>query len=54
LSEATQGRKMERLTDDLISVNGLQFKFMTNAMNDDTFKSKLDKLLNDYRTLVDT
>lgn len=38
--------------DDLMSVNSLQIKFMTNAMNDAVFKSKLEKLLNDYRALV--
>ncbi len=53
LSEAMRGRKMEGLTDDLMSVNGLQIKFMTKAMNDPAFKSKLEKLLNDYRALVD-
>ncbi len=53
LSEAMRGRKMESLTDDFVSVNSLQIKFMTNAMNDAVFKSKLEKLLNDYRALVD-
>ncbi|MDQ3687789.1 MAG: hypothetical protein M3430_19615 [Acidobacteriota bacterium] len=52
LSEAMRGRKMESLTDDFVSVNSLQIKFMTNAMNDAVFKSKLEKLLNDYRALV--
>ncbi len=49
LSEAMRGRKME----GLMSVNGLQIKFMTKAMNDPAFKSKLERLLNDYRALVD-
>lgn len=53
LSETTRGRKMESLTEDLVSVNGLQIKFMSNAMEDAAFKSKLDKLLGDYRALVD-
>ncbi len=53
LSAATRARKMESLTDDLMSVNGLQIRFMTNAMNDDAFKSRLEKLLNDYRALIE-
>ncbi|HVF87031.1 MAG TPA: hypothetical protein VM866_05545 [Pyrinomonadaceae bacterium] len=53
LSEETRGKKMESLMDDLMSVNSLQIKFMTNAMNGAVFKSKLEKLLNDYRALVD-
>jgi hypothetical protein len=52
VSEETKKKMMESITEDVMSVNKLKIKYMTNTMRDPALKSKLDKLVNDYNALL--
>lgn len=50
-SEETRHKMLESVTNNIMSVAGLQIKYMTQSMQDPAFKAKLDKLVGDYRAL---
>ena len=52
VSEETKKKMMETVTNDAMSMSKLQIKFMNNSMRDPAFKSKLDKLTQDYIALL--
>jgi hypothetical protein len=52
LSEETQKKMTEQLTDNVMSVSQLQIKYISQAMRDPAFKSKLSKLITDYQNLI--
>jgi hypothetical protein len=51
VSEATQKKMMEQMTEDVMSVSKLQIKYIGN-MRDPAFKAKLDKLIGDYQNML--
>ena len=53
LSAEARRRKLESLNDDVFRVTGLRIKFMSESMTDPAFKTKLDRLVSDYRELVE-
>lgn len=52
VSEDTQKKMTEQLTDNVMSVSQLQIKYISQAMRDPAFKSKLSKLITDYQNLI--
>ena len=52
VSDETKKKMLERITDDVMSVSKLQIKYIGNSMKDPAFKSKLDKLVADYQSLL--
>lgn len=50
-SEEARAKMLESVTNNIMSVAGLQIKYMTQSMQDPAFKAKLDKLVGDYRSL---
>lgn len=50
-SEETKNKMLESVTNNVMSVAGLQIKYMTQSMQDPAFKVKLDKLVADYQSL---
>ncbi|MGB7924218.1 MAG: hypothetical protein WCF57_13330 [Pyrinomonadaceae bacterium] len=51
VSAETQQRMGESLEKNFKSVAALQMKHMSKSLSDTAFKSKLEKLLNDYKAL---
>ncbi|HEX5708158.1 MAG TPA: hypothetical protein VFX96_12725 [Pyrinomonadaceae bacterium] len=51
LSEETRKRLMERVTENVMSVSGLQIEYMDESLRDPAFKAKIEKLTQDYQTL---
>jgi hypothetical protein len=51
VSDDTKKKMEESLKNNFESVVGLQVKYMSKAMSDTAFKSKLDKLVKDYQAL---
>ena len=52
VSQDTTKKITESVTEDVMSVNKLKIKFMTETMRDPALKAKLDKLVNDYNALL--
>ena len=52
VSEATQKKMTEQLTEDVMSVSKLQIKYIGNSMKDPAFKAKLEKLVGDYQNML--
>jgi predicted secreted protein len=52
VSEETRKKMTEQLTEDVMSVAKLQIKYIGNSMKDPAFKAKLEKLVNDYQSLL--
>jgi len=52
VSQETQKKMTEQLTDDAVSVSQLQNKYMTQALRDPAFRQKLSKLITDYANLL--
>ncbi|HEX8474182.1 MAG TPA: hypothetical protein VF666_09135 [Pyrinomonadaceae bacterium] len=50
-SEETKNKMLESVTNNIMSVAGLQIKYMSQSMQDPSFKAKLDKLVGDYQSL---
>jgi hypothetical protein len=53
VSDETKKRMEEDLKKNLMSVYGLQSKYIDQSIKDATFKTKLDKLISDYKNLYD-
>lgn len=51
VSEATQKKMMEQMTEDVMSVSKLQIKYIGN-MRDPAFRAKLEKLVGDYQNML--
>lgn len=51
LKEETRKRLIERVTENVMSVSGLQIEYMDESLRDPAFKAKLEKLTQDYQTL---
>lgn len=51
LREETRKRLMERVTENVMSVSGLQIEYMDESLRDPAFKAKIEKLTQDYQTL---
>jgi len=52
VSEATQKKMMEQMTEDVMSVSKLQIKYIGQSMRDPAFKAKLEKLVGDYQNML--
>ena len=52
VSQETQKKMTEQLTEDVMSVSKLQIKYISQSMRDPAFKAKLTKLINDYQGLL--
>ncbi len=52
VSQETQKKMTEQLTDDVMSVSKLQIKYMSQSMRDPGFRAKLTKLITDYTNLL--
>ena len=52
VSQETQKKMTEQLTEDVMSVSKLQIKYISQSMRDPAFKTKLTKLINDYQGLL--
>ena len=52
VSDDTMKKMKESVTEDAMSVAKLQIKYMQQSIRDPAFKAKLDKLLNDYQSLL--
>ena len=52
LKEETRKRLMERVTDNVMSVSGLQIEYMDESLRDPAFKAKIEKLSQDYHALL--
>ncbi|HWS56807.1 MAG TPA: hypothetical protein VN228_21905 [Pyrinomonadaceae bacterium] len=52
VSEATQKKMMEQMTEDVMSVSKLQIKYIGQSMKDPAFKVKLEKLVGDYQNML--
>ena len=52
VSQETQKKMTEQLTDDVMSVSKLQIKYMSQSMRDPAFRTKLTKLITDYTNLL--
>jgi hypothetical protein len=52
VSEETKKKMLETVTNDAMSLSQLQIKYMRNSMSDPAFKTKLQKLTQDYVTLL--
>jgi predicted transcriptional regulator len=51
VSKETQDKMAASLKKNFESVAGLQIKYMSRSMSDAVFKSKLEKLVDDYKAL---
>lgn len=54
VSEETQKKMTAQLTEDVMSVAQLQNKYMSEAIRDPSLRSKLGKLIADYRALIES
>lgn len=52
VSEETKKTLTESFTKNITSVASLQIKYVSRSVRDARHKSKLEKLVNDYRTLL--
>ena len=52
VSQETQKKMTEQLTEDVMSVSKLQIKYMSQSMRDPAFRTKLTKLITDYTNLL--
>ncbi len=52
VGEETKKKMLESVTSDAMSMSKLQIKYMRNSMSDPVFKSKLEKLTQDYVALL--
>lgn len=52
VSDETKKFMTESLTKDITAVMSLQIKYVSKSVADPTFKSKLEKLIADYRELL--
>ena len=52
VSQETQKKMTEQLTQDVMSVGQLQIKYMSQSMRDAGFRTKLTKLITDYQNLL--
>ena len=52
VSEATQKKMMEQMTEDVMSVSKLQIKYMIETTRDPALRAKLGKLVGDYQSLL--
>lgn len=52
VSKETTQKITESVTEDVMSVNKLKIKYMTETMRDPALKAKLDKLVNDYNAML--
>lgn len=48
----TRKKLLEGVTNNVLRVSGLQIKYLDNSMRDPVFKAKLDRLVNDYHSLL--
>jgi len=53
VSSETKKRMEEDLKKNLMSVYGLQSRYIDQSIKDAAFKTKLDKLINDYKNLYE-
>lgn len=53
VSDETKKSMQEDLKKNLLSVYGLQSKYIDQSIKDAAFKTKLDKLINDYKELYE-
>ena len=49
--EELKGKLLESVTNNVMSVAGLQIKYMSQSMQDPAFKARLDRLVSDYQSL---
>ena len=52
VSHETKQKMKASLVDDASRVGNLQIRYVSYSLNDPAFKAKLDKLVNDYQTLL--
>jgi outer membrane murein-binding lipoprotein Lpp len=52
VSDETKRKLVARLADDAAKVGDLQVKYVSHSISNPAFKAKLDKLVNDYQTLL--
>jgi len=52
VSQETQKKMTEQLTEDVMNVSKLQIKYIGQSMRDPAFKTKLSKLITDYQNLL--
>ena len=52
VSQETQKKMTEQLTEDVMSVSKLQLKYIGESMRDPALRAKLSKLINDYQALL--
>jgi outer membrane murein-binding lipoprotein Lpp len=52
VSDATKRTMTDSVTRNMTSVASLQIKYVTRSLNDANYKSKLEKLVKDYTTLL--
>jgi len=53
VSDETKKRIQEDLKKNMMSVYGLQSKYIDESIKDAAFKTRLDKLVNDYKDLYE-
>jgi hypothetical protein len=53
VSDETKKRMEDDLKKNIMSVYGLQTRYIDESIKDAAFKSKLDKLINDYKDLYE-
>ena len=53
VSDETKKRMEEDLKKNLLSIYGLQNKYLDQSIKDAAFKAKLDKLVSDYKDLYE-
>ena len=52
VSDETKKKLASRLADDASRVGDLQVKYVSHSISNPAFKTKLDKLVGDYQTLL--
>jgi hypothetical protein len=52
VSDETKRTLTSRLAEDAAKVGDLQIKYVSHSITDPAFKAKLDKLVDDYQTLL--
>ncbi|MEW6130009.1 MAG: hypothetical protein AB1757_23440 [Acidobacteriota bacterium] len=52
MSDATKKTLTESFTKNATQVMSLQIKYVSRSVKDSNYKAKLEKLINDYRTLL--
>src|SRR6266480_2411518 len=52
VSHETKQKMKASLVDDASRVGNLQIRYVSYSLNDPAFKAKLDKLVDDYQTLL--